>query len=344
MHKALSNSLKRVVRLDNWCHPIFAERLARESDIVLQTHRRQAVEDTLSALSHAHVYHLTSTRDEVPEDLHVRRQLIDLCPNLVCVSASGAGYDTVDVAACTEAGILVVNQAGGNARAVAEHTLGLMLGLMHRIVEADRRLRVERGFSREELMGRDLEGKSLGLIGFGHVGQRVARLADAFGMRVIAYDPYADPHGFGGSIRRMSRLEDLLSASDIVSLHCPLNDETRGMIGAREFSRMKAGALFISTARGGIHDECALEEALRGGHIAGAGLDVWSREPPPLDHPLLARSNVIATYHTAGVTHEARRNMAEIAADQIIEVLSRRTPPRLVNYEVLSSARWSAQD
>jgi len=228
----------------------------------------------------------------------------------------------------------VVNQAGGNANSVAEHAFGLMLALSRRIIECDRRLRREQGFAREDLMGHEIGGKVLGIVGIGHVGTRVATLAHAFGMSVLATDPYLTEEEIGRRGATSVALEDLLARSDIVSLHCPRAQDTVGMIDARALQRMKRGALFITTARGGIHDETALFDALRSGHVGGAGLDVWEREPPPLEHPLLQLDSVIASFHTAGVTHEARRNMAAIAAEQIVGTLKGGRPPRLINPEV----------
>jgi D-3-phosphoglycerate dehydrogenase len=255
------------------------------------------------------------------------------------VSASGAGYDTVDVDACTRAGIIVVNQAGQNAGAVAEHTLGLMLSLSKRIGECDRRMRRERGFAREEVMGRDISGRVLGVVGIGHIGTRVAGLAKAFGMEVLAYDPYVAADEIARRGARPVGFDELLAQSDFVSIHCPRNAETVGMIGAGAFARMKQGTSLVTTARGGIVDEAALFAALESGHLAGAGVDVWDREPPPLDHPLLTLDNVVATYHTAGVTIEARRNMAAQAADQIVGVLQGGRPPRLVNPQAWDAYR-----
>jgi D-3-phosphoglycerate dehydrogenase len=227
-----------------------------------------------------------------------------------------------------------MNQAGGNANSVAEHAFGLMLALSRRIVECDRRLRHEQGFSREDVMGHELGGKVLGIVGIGHVGTRAAALAHAFGMTVLAADPYLTEEEIGRRGATSVALQDLLARSDIVSLHCPRAKDTIGMIDARALQRMKRGALFITTARGGIHDEAALLEALQSGHVGGAGLDVWDQEPPPLDHPLLKLDSVIASFHTAGVTHEARRNMAAIAAEQIVGALKGGRPPRLINPEV----------
>ena len=326
---------KKVVRLDLSLDCAFDERLGRESDIELRVCPSGGPEEAIwPVFREAHLYHVSAAKDELPRRWFVTAELLERSPQLLCVSSSGAGYDTVDVAACTRAGVAVVNQAGGNAASVAEHTFGLMLGLARRIVESDRRLRTETGFSRLEVMGREIGGKTLGLIGMGHIGTRVAALAHAFGMQVIGTDPYLTDEEIGRRGAVAVSPQELLARADIVSVHCPRTSDTLGMLDAGAFARMKRGALFITTARGGIHDESALSEALSSGHLGGAGLDVWNQEPPPLDHPLLAFGNVIATFHTAGVTHEARRNMASIAAEQIVGVLKGGRPPRLINPEV----------
>ncbi len=326
---------KRVVRLDLNLDPVFAERLAREAEIDLTVCARTGPEAaTWAAFEKAHVYHVSAAKDELPRRWFVSAELLGRCPDLLCVSSSGAGYDTVDVAACTRAGVAVVNQAGGNAASVAEHTLGLMLDVSRRITECDRRLRRERGFLREDVMGREIGGKVLGLVGLGHIGTRVAQLAHAFGMTVLAFDPYLTEEEIGRRGAQSATLDEVLVRSDFVSVHCPRGKETLGMFDARAFGRMKRGAMFITTARGGIHDEQALLAALQSGHLGGAGLDVWEKEPPALEHGLLKLDNVVATFHTAGVTHEARRNMAAIAAEQIAGFLKGARPPRLVNPEV----------
>ena len=331
---------KIVVRFDFPYDPVMEARFAREADIELVTCARAAAEaETRTALAEALVYIISSAKDELPRQWFANADLIARCPKLLCVSASGAGYDTVDVDACTKAGIIVVNQAGQNAGAVAEHTLGLMLSLSKRIGECDRRMRRERGFAREEVMGRDISGRVLGVVGIGHIGTRVAGLAKAFGMEVLAYDPYVAADEIARRGARPVGFDELLAQSDFVSIHCPRNAETVGMIGAGAFARMKQGTSLVTTARGGIVDEAALFAALESGHLAGAGVDVWDREPPPLDHPLLTLDNVVATYHTAGVTIEARRNMAAQAADQIVGVLQGGRPPRLVNPQAWDAYR-----
>lgn len=325
----------RVVRFDSWVNAAFDERLRAAQGLDLKVHAMPASAQAVhQALAGAHVFHVSAAKDEIPAFAQVTESLLAACPDLLCASSYGAGYDPIDVAACTRAGVAVVNQSGGNAVSVAEHTLGLILGLAHRIAESDRRLRRDRGFTREDLTGREIAGKTLGLVGIGNIGRRVAALAHAFGMQVLAFDPLisADEIRLRGA--QPASLSDLLAAADVVSLHCPRNADTRGLLGAEAFARMKPGAVFISTARGGIHDEAALYQAIRSGRLAGAGLDVWDQEPPPLDHPLLGLDTVIATFHTAGVTHEARRNMATISAEQIITLLQGHRPPRLVNPEV----------
>ena len=336
----MSANPKIVVRFNFPYHPSMAERFAREADIELRTCDTRGPDAKVwPDLEAAHVYLVSSAKDELPRQWFVTGELLARCPKLVCVSTSGAGYDTVDVEACTKAGILVVNQAGINAKAVAEHTLGMMLSLSKRMSESDRRLRRERGFAREQLMGHDICGRTLGVVGIGHVGTRVAHLANAFGMTVLACDPYVTADEIVRRGARSVGFDELLAQSDFVSVHCPRTKETQGMMDTRAYARMKKGAIFITTARGGIHDEAALFSALASGHLAGAGLDVWDKEPPPLEHPLLTLDNVMATYHTAGVTHEARRDMAAQAAEQIVGLLKGGRPSRIVNPEVWSAYR-----
>ncbi|HEX8828247.1 MAG TPA: hydroxyacid dehydrogenase, partial [Xanthobacteraceae bacterium] len=286
-------------------------------------------------LAAAHAYQTGSTRDELARHFHTGAELLQQTPNLLLVSTNGAGYDTVDVKACTERGILVVNQAGGNAESVAEHVLGMMLMLVKRAVDCDRALRAGTLQNRADFTGREAFGKTVGIVGIGNVGRRVAELCGGlFRMAVIAYDPYVDAEETRRRGARKVELDELLRSADFVSINCPLTDETRKMIGAREYALMQPTAYFITTARGFIHDEAALAEALSAKKIAGAGLDVWDKEPPPADHPLLQFDNVIASAHTAGVTREARANMGKIAAEQTLAALDGRPVMRIVNPQV----------
>jgi D-3-phosphoglycerate dehydrogenase len=323
-----------VSRLDLWINPVFDEVMDAIPGIMLQRLARSNPDGVWEGLSRTHAYHISPAKDELPRQWFAGQELISKCPDLLCISSGGAGFDTVDVAACTQAGIAVVNQAGANANSVAEHTFGLILALSKRILEANRRLRTDVGFSREDLMGHEIYGSTLGIIGLGVIGERVARLGRAFGMNVLAYDPLLDEQTVRSRSAEPVSLDKLLHESDYVTLHCPLNDETKTLMGAPEFSKMKQGAVFISTARGGIHDEEALFESLKSGHLSGAGLDVWVVEPPPREASLLTLENVIATHHTAGVSHGGRRNVAASSANQIKMLLRGERPPHLVNPEV----------
>jgi D-3-phosphoglycerate dehydrogenase len=240
--------------------------------------------------------------------------------------------------------VIVVNQAGGNAEGVAEHALGMMLSLLKRIPEAHAILRAGALKQREALMGRELVNRTVGIVGLGHVGTRTAQLAKAFGCRVLAVDPYLDTATCAERHAEKVDFETVLKESDIVTVHCPLTRETRGMFGAAQYAMMKKGALFISTARGSIHDEAALHAALVSGHLAGAGLDVWEKEPPPPSHPLLSHPSVIASPHTAGVTHESRERVARMAAEAFASAAAGKVPPRLLNPAAVGryAARWSA--
>lgn len=334
MNGPAADKTARLCRLDLWLDPVFDQIIGETPSVSLAVLPARGDDArTLAALRSAHAYHVSAAKDELPRQWFVTADLIAQCPDLVCVSSGGAGYDTVDVAACTAAGIAVVNQAGGNAASVAEHTYALLLAVQRRVVESHQRLRHDTGFAREDLMGHEIHGGVIGLVGLGQIGTRVARIAQGFGLRVLAHDPLLDADTIRGRGAEPATLDDLLSQSDFVSLHCPLDASTRGLFGARAFAAMKPGAVFISTARGGIHDEAALYDALRAGRLRGAGLDVWQREPPGRDAPLLGLPNVVATFHTAGVTHEARRNVARSSATQLAAMLRGERPPQLVNPE-----------
>ncbi len=334
----------RVVRFALAADPRLDERLRSEPDIeLLVAPIPKSTEEVTAALKDADLYHVASTRNEMAVHTFVTADFLARYPRLLAVSTYGAGYDSVDVAACTRAGVAVMCQAGANRDSVAEHTMGLILSIVHRIGESDRRMRKEKLTRREDVMGHEAKGMTLGIVGIGNCGSRVAELARAFGLDVIATDPFVAPEEIERRGARPVPLDELIARSDIVSLHCPRDATTLGMFGAAQFARMKRGAYFVTTARGGIHDERALAGALANGHLAGAGVDVWDPEPPALDHPLLALPNVVATYHTAGVTPEARRNTATMGSDQIVRALRGEKPPRLVNPEVWETfrARWA---
>lgn len=331
----MAANIKRVGRLDLWLAPAFNERLNAQGDIELRIAATKGPEvDVWDVLARAHVYQVSSAINELPKPYQVREPMLQRCPQLLCVSAGGAGIDTVDLDACTRAGVAVVNQSGANAQSVAELAFGLMLSVARKIPQSDRLLHTERGFSRESLMGIELSGLTLGVFGIGNTGSRSAAIAKGFGMRVLAFDPLLSADVIRQRGAEPVDMAALLGQSDVISVHCPLDKTTANVFSARAFANMKPGAIFVSTARGGIHDEEALYDAIKSGHLGGAGLDVWKLEPPPLQHRLLTLPNVVATFHTAGVTHQARRQVATWAADQIIQVLKGERPPRLLNPDV----------
>jgi D-3-phosphoglycerate dehydrogenase len=330
------DNVKRLFYVRFVNHPRYLEILAQRPEIRIDKLENDSPDAVARpVLAAAHAYQLTSARDELPARYHATKVLLARTPNLLIVSTGGAGFDTVNVKHCTEAGVLVVNQTGGNADAVAAHVLAMMLALSKQMIQTNHALRKGTMSGRNAFMGNDINGRTVGIVGLGNVGRRIAKLCRTlFDMQVLACDPYLDERTIAERGAIKVSLAELLRRSDFVSLNCPLDEVTRGMIGAREFSLMQRHAFFITTARGSIHDERALADALESKAIAGAGIDVWDKEPPPPDHPLLQFDNVIATPHTAGVTHEARANMGRFAAEQLIMALDGKRPPRIVNPQV----------
>ncbi len=332
---SVSATIKRVFWFDDHKTPNVADALAKEADVVVHRLAFDAPEEpNWAVMTSCHAYCITSARDEVPDQYKGTSALIARCPELLVISTSGAGYDPVDVAACTHAGVLVVNQSGANAEAVAEHVVAMLLSLSKNIPQTDRSLRTQRGVDREAFKGRNAQGRTIGIIGLGEVGRRVARICGkGLEMRVLAYDPYIQAADFRARGAVAAALDELLAQADYISIHCPYTPETRGLIGRPEFALIRPEAYLITTARGGIVDEEALAAALEAGQIAGAGVDVWEVEPPPLSHKLLTFDNVIATYHTAGVTVDSRHAMAQWNAEQLVQIFRGERPPRLINPE-----------
>ena len=329
----MSQGRFRVGYLDRVPHPAFLDAMAPARDAIdlVCIPSGGDPEEATRALATCHGYYISAARDELPRRWHATAAFLDAMPNLVIVSSQGAGHDTIDAAACAARGVAACCQSGGNAEGVAEQTLGVILSLLKRVPEGDAAIRRGEARDRSRLLGRELAGRTVGLVGIGNIGTRTAHYLKAFGCRVLAHDPYVDREAIAARGAEKVDLERLLAESDIVSLHCPLTVETAGMFGAEAFAAMRPGALFVTTARGGIHDEAALHDALVRGHIAGAGLDVWAVEPPPPDHPLLSHPSVIATPHIAGVTDESRRRVTAMAAETFIAASRREVPPRLID-------------
>lgn len=331
----MTTNIARLSFFERWLDPVAERMLGGCPSIELTKLNYAAPEvDNFDNLRRAHGYQ-ASTRGDIHAPWFADAALIARCPNLLAIFSSGAGFDVIDVAACTNVGIAVCNQAGSNFEAVAEHTLGFMLALSKRIAVTDKGLRRSASVDRYGHVGRDIHGKTIGLIGLGFVGTRVAELCRGlFNMTVLACDPYLGATEIARRGAQKVTLDELLDRSDFVSVHCPRNNETLGMINASVLGAMKRTAYLISTARGGIVREEDLATALAGTAIAGAALDVFVKEPPPPDHPLLAFDNFIATPHIAGMTDEALREMAASAARQWITLFAGQVPRHLVNPEV----------
>ncbi len=246
-------------------------------------------------------------------------------PGLRVVARHGAGVDGIDLPAAEARGLTVTRAAGANSRSVAEHAMALMLSLLKDLPSVAAGMR-EGLWEKTSRMTRDVEGVPLGLVGYGAIGSKVARLADAFGMRVAAYDPLLPEGPLPGPGERVTDLRALLPRAEVLSLHCPLEATTRNLIGAAELALLPRGAILIHTARGGIVEEAALLAALDSGHLAWAGVDVFAREPLGTDSPLRAHPRVLPTPHLAANTPRGAVGMSTGAAESIVAVLAGRLP------------------
>lgn len=259
------------------------------------------------------------------------RDLLGGHPRLRVVARAGAGVDNVDLEAATEYGIAVVNAPGANAIAAAEHTFGLMLAVMRNIVSGDAHVRGG-DWDRAAFLGQELYQKRLGIIGLGRVGRQVSRIAHGFRMEVSAYDPFLSADIFQAQeVRQVERLEDLAANSEILTIHTP---KTGPHLDEALLRRLPRGAIVMNVARGGLVDEAALARLLQEGHIAGAGVDVFTSEPPASDNPLRVAPHVVTTPHLGGSTHEAMLEVGMMTARGVLEALNNQTPANLVNVPI----------
>lgn len=263
----------------------------------------------------------------------ITASLIGKAEKLRVVGRHGAGLDTVDLQAATLRHIPVVYTPLVNANAVAEHTIHLALSLARHVLAGDRAVRESRFDLGDSLVGFELRGKTLGVVGIGSIGLRVAEIAHkGFDMKVVTYDPFADvlpaSHSF---VRRAGSLRELLQGADVVTLHSPLTTETHHIINSESLKWMKRSALLINTSRGAVIDTHVLASVLNGGQLAGAALDVFENEPLPARHPLQSAANVLFSPHIAGSTGEAREAMSELVARQVLQVLRGERPEFLAN-------------
>ena len=265
----------------------------------------------------------------VRSETQVTAELLAVGERLQIVGRAGVGVDNIDVEAATRRGILVVNAPTSNTIAAAEHSLALMLSLARHVPRAHASMKAGQ-WSRSEFIGTELRGKALGIIGLGKVGAEVARRARAFEMRIIAHDPFVSPDHAGHLGVEIVSLDDLLQRSDFISVHVPLTAGTDGMIGRKELAKVKPTVRLINAARGGIIDEQALYEAVKGGRVAGAAIDVFSEEPAS-HSDLLKSDRIIVTPHLGASTEEAQANVAIEVAEQVVDVLQGRPARYAVN-------------
>jgi D-3-phosphoglycerate dehydrogenase len=269
----------------------------------------------------------------VSEYFKISKRIINSSPSLEGIVVWGVGYDHIDVKAASEKGIFVANTRGSNAESVAEHVFSLILGLA-RNRKGKWQRREETGIPKA-LVAEDLYGKTLGIVGLGMIGSRVALMGKTFGMRVKAYDPYKSLEEAQELGAEIVSLKSLLAKSDFITIHAVLNNETREMISEEELSLMKKTAILINASRGQLINENALIDALKSGKIAGAGLDVFEKEPPGPDSPLLQIKNVILTPHVAGNSQDALDNTSLVVSQEVKRILSGQIPKNLINKQQL---------
>ena len=260
----------------------------------------------------------------------VNADVLAKAPKLRVIGRAGVGVDNVDLPAATAAGVLVMNTPGGNAVAVAEHTLGLMLCMARSIPQASASTKSGK-WEKKKFMGSELRGKTLGILGLGYIGQEVAKRARGFEMKIIVCDPYADPKIAADLGVPLVTLDELYAQSDYITLHVAITKETNGMLNDAAFAKMKTGVRIVNCARGELVDDAALARAIQSGKVAGASIDVFETEPPPAGDPLLALETVLATPHIGGSTGEAQEIVGVRIVEQVVEYLQRGVAVNAVN-------------
>ncbi len=273
----------------------------------------------------------------------VTSDMIESAARLKGIIKYGVGVDNIDVSKATELGIIVANVPDYAIETVADHAMGLLLSLARRIMISDRMMRAKAwgnwASPPNSLLGLDLKGKTLGLVGIGRIGKAVAERAQSFGMKVIASDPYVSKEMANEMHVDLQAFDEVIAKSDFISLHSPLTDETRGIINAKTISKMKTGVFVINTARGPLVEHLDLVNALREGKVGGAALDVFQKEPPQADDPIFQLDNVVLTPHIAWYTNEALRRLEITAAQQAVEILNGKIPLNSVNRNKISKVK-----
>lgn len=276
----------------------------------------------------------------VRSETKVTADVLDAARKLRVIGRAGVGVDNIDVTAATIHGVVVMNAPDGNTITTAEHTIALLISLARSVPQANASLKAGR-WERKKFIGVELQGKTLGVIGLGRIGRVVASRARAMGMVIVAYDPFIAPEQARDLEIELAELDDVYARADFLTVHTPLTAETRGLIDRTVLGKMKKGARVINCARGGLVDEMALYQAIQSGHIAGAAIDVFSEEPPPPDHPLLALDQVIVTPHLGASTTEAQEGVAVTVAEQMRDFLLTGTLRGAVNVPALGAKEMS---
>jgi D-3-phosphoglycerate dehydrogenase / 2-oxoglutarate reductase len=256
----------------------------------------------------------------VRSETKVTADVMDAARNLRVIGRAGVGVDNIDVPAATARGIVVMNAPDGNTITTAEHTIALLVALARNVPQANTSVKASK-WERKRFIGAELQGKTLGIVGLGRIGRAVASRARAFGMKIVAHDPFIAAEQARELEIESASLDEVFSRSDFLTVHTPLTNETRGIVGREAFAKMKTGARVINCARGGLVDEAALHEAITSGKIAGAALDVFEQEPPAADNPLLGLDEVIVTPHLGASTTEAQEGVAFTVAEQMRDYL-----------------------
>ncbi|MCM8813921.1 MAG: phosphoglycerate dehydrogenase, partial [Candidatus Omnitrophica bacterium] len=279
----------------------------------------------------------------VRSETKVTADLIAAGKKLKVIGRAGVGVDNVDVEAATKKGVVVMNTPGGNTISTAEHTVSMLLSLNRNIPQANASMKAGE-WNRKKFKGVELLGKTLGIIGLGRIGIEVAKRAVAFGMKIVAYDPFLSVEKARQLDIELLELSELYKRADYITVHTPLNNETKHMISGKEFALMKKGVKIINCARGGIVDEAALQEAVQQGIVSGAALDVFEEEPPKKELPLLKMESVLTTPHLGASTEEAQINVSVEIAQQVADMLQNKGIRNAVNYPCLASEVCSVLD
>jgi len=269
----------------------------------------------------------------------ITARVIEASPNLKVIGRTGVGINNIDIEAATARGIPVVFTPGANSRAVAEAAMGFILALAKRVPFWDRQTKTDQWNTRYDSMNDDLEGETLGIVGFGNIGQQLARLASPFDMRLLACDPYASASRADELGVSLVSLSELIQQSKYISLHTTLTPETEGMINANNLQQLQPGSYLVNLSRGEAIDSLdSILDALNDGRLAGAGLDVFVPEPADISHPIFSHPNFLSAPHVASLTHKAVDTIHLWMANDIKAVLDGQTPKRLVNPDVLDQA------